>query len=344
MDKCNRYSPLDDDVWQGRIDEPIELDSYRWHQIVKLIDLNNDKLLTMKGSDLGFCFLGFHCDEGIIRNKGRKGAAKAPVQIRREMSNFSCNLPKLPELYDAGDIHCWDRNLEKSQEDLSWAIEKILSLNLFPVVLGGGHEIAFGHFKGLLNSILNNKKEKSPNIGIINFDSHFDLRPYSNGPNSGTMFLQIADLCREKGVEFSYLCVGIQKYANTVRLFKTADELNVQYIFAKDINVANLSEIAKRLDSYIKKHEYIYLTVCIDVFSSSYAPGVSSHQPFGIQAETGLKLIKHVAKWANLISFDLAEVSPRFDKDNRTAKLAGIIIYAILNVLLGSEDFNGGGV
>ena len=43
------------------------------------------------------------------------------------------------------------------------------------------------------------KKENHPlDMGIINFDAHFDLRPYDNGPSSGSMFRQIADIYKKE--------------------------------------------------------------------------------------------------------------------------------------------------
>jgi len=69
------------------------------------------------------------------------------------------------------------------------------------------------------------------------------------------------------------------------------------------------------------------------VFNSAYAPGVSAPQPFGLDPETVLIFIKHAFKTNKVIGLDIAEVSPRFDHDNNTAKLAAVIIYAIINVL-----------
>ena len=206
---------------------------------------------------------------------------------------------------------------------------------MFPIILGGGHEIALSFYNGITESISKNKK-KIP--GIINFDAHFDLRPYHNGGNSGTMFLQIADQNKKKNINFSYFCIGIQKYGNTVSLFKKADDLGVKYLLAKDIDNANLSDIYEKISGYLKQHDHIYLTLCTDVFSAAYAPGVSAPQPFGLLPEIGLKMIKHIVKSGKVIGFDVAEVSPRFDEDNRTAKLAAIIIFAIINTLTHPEN------
>jgi len=57
---------------------------------------------------------------------------------------------------------------------------------LFPIVLGGSHELAYGHFNGIVNHLKKQTKNSSK-VGIINFDAHFDLRPYDNQGSSGTM-------------------------------------------------------------------------------------------------------------------------------------------------------------
>lgn len=326
------YHLLEEDVWQGRVDDCEDRESFRWHQVVTHIDLSKP---IEKGDNVsrGFCFLGFCCDEGVKRNPGRTGAALAPLMIRREMSNFPQIFPESTGLYDAGNIHCTGQGLESAQESLTEAVQRIISMNLFPVLLGGGHEIAYGHFKGINDSLSRGSGLAGGRVGIVNFDAHFDLRPYDKGANSGTMFLQIADLCKAEGREFSYFCLGIHKYCNTLRLFKTAEELHVGYIMARDMVEENRAKNLARLDEFLHKQDKVYLTLCADVFSSAFAPGVSSPQPFGLFPETVLVYLKHVLRSGKVISFDIAEVSPRFDEDNRTARLAAIVIFALINTL-----------
>ncbi len=114
------------------------------------------------------------------------------------------------------------------QSELSQAVEKIVAGGLFPVLLGGGHDIAWGHYDWIIKTLSRKPASQAcTTVGIINSDAHFDLRPYKDDGNSGSSFLQIADHCREAGEEFSYFCVGIQRSANTNSLFQTADELGV---------------------------------------------------------------------------------------------------------------------
>lgn len=331
----DNYKVVDMDLWSGRVDSDYDFDAFRWHQWIKPIDLNeeNEKLTE---NNLGFAFIGFCCDEGIKLNKGRIGAANGPDNIRRELRNLPCRFNEDIKLFDAGNIEFFS-SLEETQESLAKAVDKILDLNLFPIVLGGGHEVAFGHYNGIIRNLL--KKDEKPKIGIINFDAHFDIRPYPNGGTSGTMFRQIHDQNIENGIDFSYFCLGIQKHGNTKALFKAADRFNAEYMLAKHINQNNLWEPISRLDDFITKQDYLYITICSDVFSSAFAPGVSAAQPLGLHPEDMLKILKYILRTNKAISFDIAEVSPRFDFDKTTANLASIIIFALINTLSKLYDY-----
>jgi formiminoglutamase len=327
----SNYKAANKKDWQGRIDSHTNYDAFRWHQCIEPIDLDDVKLEPFRGK-LGFAIIGFCCDKGVERNKGRIGASKGPQSIRKELANRPCLFKKEVKLYDAGNIIPNDLTLEENQQLLSKAVHKIIKLNLFPIVLGGGHETALGNYNGILSHLTNHKEK--PKIGIINFDAHFDLRPYNpNEGGSGTMFRQIADDCQQKGIDYSYFCIGIQKYSNTVDLFKTADKLGVEYILEKDIVDGDNWQVIEKLERFIKKQDHIYITICADVFSSSFAPGVSATQPLGLDPERVLKYLKYILRSGKTISFDIAEVSPRFDHDNITSNLASIIIFAVVNAI-----------
>lgn len=320
----NNYKIIDTDIWKGRIDDEEDYDAFRWHQIIKPINLLDSHDRVMKG----FGLLGFCCDKGVQRNLGRKGTSKAPNSIRKEMANLPCSFPQEINIYDCGNIVRNGSELEEVQEILAEAVYRMLKLGMFPIVLGGGHEIAYGHYLGIEKYLSETNQQE---LGIFNLDAHFDMRPYKNGPSSGTMFAQIADRCKANGQDFRYMVAGIQQYGNTVSLFKKANELNVKYLMARDISNDTIFSVGQDIVRFTKKQRKIYLSLCSDVISSAYAPGVSAPQPFGLHPEIIVKLIKTVIQSGKVISFDIAEVSPRFDEDNRTSKLAAIIIFAVIN-------------
>ncbi|AIF53953.1 formimidoylglutamase [Pelosinus sp. UFO1] len=325
----NRYEVADFTIWRGRIDSKENYDAFRWHQWIKPLDLRQP--IGEFTGKMGFALLGFCCDEGIIRNNGRKGASSGPEGIRSELSNLPCSFSSEVSLFDAGNITCTDGELMKSQVALEQAVFRLRQAGLFPLVIGGGHETALGHFRGQADFLRQN--DGKCELGILNFDSHFDLRPFVGGGNSGTMFSQIADDANQWREMFHYFCLGIQRSSNTLELFKTAQQLGVDYLLAGDIFTNNDELIIEKLDYFMQLVPHLYVTVCADVFASSFAPGVSAPQPLGLHPEIVLKYLKHILRTKKVVGFDIAEVSPRFDHDRATASLAKVIIFAVVDTL-----------
>ena len=329
------------DCWKGRVDSETDYDAFRWHQWVRPLDLSaDDETLQPFEGKLGIAFLGFCSEQGVKRNKGRVGTALAPDFIRGQMSNLPCAF--LPEvaLFDAGDILCDKITMEEGQKQLGRAVEKLLSLNLFPIVLGGGHETTFGHFLGQYHSLRDSEEDGKTDLGIVNFDAHFDLRPYENGSSSGSMFRQMADICREDGEPYHYLPLGIQQHSNTVQLFKVAKALGVEYILAKEVQTSGYASILEKVDLFMTECRNAYVTVCTDVFSSAFAPGVSATQSLGLDPEVVLPIIKHILRTRKVRGFDICEISPRFDQDNTTANLGAVIIFAVVSTLCKMNDLD----
>jgi len=335
MMMIKNYTTTPKNLWTGRIDDLEDRNSFRMHQIINFIDLNSLDNLQFDETNLNICFLGFCSDEGVKRNLGRIGAKLGPEYIRKEFANLPVTFNKNTCIYDAGDISCVNENLEEAQEQLQYAIKILLDSQVFPIVLGGGHELALGHYYGIHDHLVQNNES----IGIINFDAHLDLRPAQEKGSSGTMFSQIAEFCKNNDHSFNYLCLGTQLSGNTISLFKRADSLGATYIHAKDITESNLNSVSSQINEFIEKNNRIYLTLCTDVFNSAFAPGVSAMQPFGMNPETILHLLKEIIKTEKVISFDIAEVSPRFDQDNHTAKLAAVLIYGLINTLTEIHSF-----
>ena len=317
------------ECWKGRTDSEDDYDAFRWHQCVKELDLNGET--SRFDGELGFAFIGFCSEQGVERNKGRVGTALAPDFIRRQMANLPCTFLPEVKLFDAGNILCEEISMEEGQRLLGLAVKKILDLKLFPIVLGGGHETTFGHFQGQFAAAC--EEEDKPELGIVNFDAHFDLRPYDNGSSSGSMFSQIADICGENRVGYHYFPLGIQKHSNTVQLFKTAKALGVNYVLAKDLKPSGYAEVLEKADTFLYQCKTAYITICTDVFSSAFAPGVSATQSFGVDPETVLPVLKHILRTRKVRGFDICEISPRFDQDNTTANLGAVLIFSVVDTL-----------
>ena len=98
--------------------------------------------------------------------------------------------------------------------------------------------------------------------------------------------------------------------------------------------------ILEKIDTFLYKCNSAYVTICTDVFSSAFAPGVSATQSLGLDPEVVLPIIKHILRTRKVRGFDICEISPRFDFDNTTAKLGAVIIFAVVNTLCKLNDLS----
>lgn len=318
------YTSPNMNIWNGRNDSDDDYSSFYWHQHIQRLDFN-EKMVKAKTS-LSFVLIGYKVDEGIRLNKGRVGAAKGPDKVRDFLKNKPCSFAKNVNIYDGGNVE-FVTSVEDAQQTLAQLVKLCLANKYFPIIIGGGHDIAYGTMSGLIDYLPIDKN----NFGIINFDAHFDLRPYQYS-TSGTMFRQIYDDIKHRNANFNHLTIGVQRSSNTTSLFNFAKDIGSQYIMAAELNNDNRS-ITKRLNSFLDKQEDIYVTVCSDVFSSPYAPGVSSPQPMGIHPEKFLRILKYILRTKKVVAFDIAEISPDLDSSNSTASLGALIIFSIVNYL-----------
>lgn len=297
--------------WTGRDDGP-GTEHRRWHHAVN----------TAQAGTPGIALLGFRSDEGVRRNKGRVGAVDGPASIRSALAPMAAPAELL--VHDLGDTSVADGNLEDGQERLGAAVRQALDAGHLPVVLGGGHETAFGSYTGLRASQLGQGRR----IGIINLDAHFDLRA-GPLPSSGTPFRQVAETERALGHEFGYAVVGISQPGNTEALFQTARELGVSYLLDEECTESRTEHVRQFTQDFIDSMDVVYLTIDLDVLPAYVAPGVSAPASYGVPLSVVLEVCRQLARSPKLAVVDVVELNPRFDVDSRTARTAARLIHTI---------------
>ncbi|PSL46766.1 formiminoglutamase [Chitinophaga niastensis] len=326
------YQPAVATSWTGRIDGT-DADFLRWHQVIKVVDLLQAPLPVLAPNEKGMVLLGFASDEGVRRNKGRTGAAEGPAALRKVIANFPAHFNAHTILLDAGDVLCKNGQLEEAQEVLSEAVKAILTAGYLPILLGGGHEITYGHASGI------RKYAQKQRVGFINFDAHFDIRvPGEEGPSSGTGFWQLAQDCKQSGDTFNYLALGIQKNGNTRQLFNIAGEEGTTYVSADAFHLNDKDTLFAAIQHFLLQVDMVYLTTCLDVFAAPFAPGVSATAYNGIMpGGLFLQCYRAILQSGKVVSADIAELNPSLDIDNRTAKLGAALIFEIVMAYCGED-------
>lgn len=307
---------LSQEIWNGRFDGQTQEHQRLFQKII----LTNH-FHEIKKND--FVLQGFAVDEGVKRNQGKIGAKNAPNIIRKNMSNFPV-WNQNQNFFDIGNIYCIDENLENSQKEFAQNVYQILEKEAQSIAIGGGHEITYAHYLGI------RQKFKTEKIGIVNFDAHFDNRePVNQQATSGTGFWQI--FSQDENV--NSLHIGIQKNSNTPKLFQTAEKFSMEYILADEIYFENLTFLKQKINEFLNKIDILYITICMDVFNASIAPGVSALAYNGIFADQSFKTLYHLLlKNHKLKALDIAEVNPLYDTNEMTARLAAALLNEYLMI------------
>lgn len=306
---------MDMSAWTGRVDAAEGDAARRWHQVVRPL---------AAGSEPGIAILGFACDEGVRRNQGRVGAAAGPQALRRALANLAWH-PTLP-LYDAGTVDCADGDLDAAHRRLADAVAALVRAGHLPLVLGGGHETAYGHWLGLADALPGRR------IGIVNFDAHFDLRT-ADEATSGTPFAQIAAECARRGQRFDYLCLGVAEPSNTQVLFASAERLGARWRLDADMAPWQLADTRAQLSEFIDSVDQVYLTIDLDVLPAAQMPAVSAPAGFGVDIAVIEALTGQIAKSGKLAAADLVEFNPQFDVDHHGARAAARLAWTMARKL-----------
>ncbi|OFK66872.1 formimidoylglutamase [Corynebacterium sp. HMSC074A09] len=298
------YSPAPE--WSGRSDGPGPKHA-RWHSVVRPLDVAKPQ------AEPGVALLGFASDEGVERNHGRPGAAAGPAALRDALGSLA--LHHTHPLYDAGTITTQGTDLEAAHERLSDAVETLSRAGHLPIILGGGHETAFGSHSGAFRAL-------GP-LQIINLDAHFDLRT-ANMPTSGTPFKQISELVGRE--DFDYSVLGISRPNNTPVLFDEASALGVTVVLDEELLNMDRTQVRDTVARICSGTKPIHLSIDLDVLPADQAPGVSAPAGLGVPVNIIRELALAIAATGRLALVDVVELNPTFDTDAHTAKLAARLI------------------
>ncbi|MFH1968005.1 MAG: agmatinase [bacterium] len=182
---------------------------------------------------------------------------------------------------------------------LSKKINEIISLNKFPVILGGEHTIAFGALMGV--------KEVYKNFSVLHFDAHADLRDSFEGNkfSHSCVMRRAQELKEVKNI----VQVGIRNISNEKKegsefdFFKKNPQ-QIKIFWAKDKNNWKINDILNNLA------KDVYLTFDVDVFDPSIMPSTGTPEPGGLYWQEVLDILKQVFLKKNIIAADVVELCP----------------------------------
>lgn len=267
---------------------------------------------------------------GVERNRGRPGAENGPTEIRRALYKLSASsfadlvLGDEFYLFDVGDIETQGKTLEQIHDALYDLVADVISNGSIPIVLGGGHDVAWPTMHALI--------ARSNPFGVINIDAHADVRPLHDDAraHSGSAFRQLLNVQDSSLIDKGFVEFGLQEVTvSAAHMNFVADNGGRVYLLDEIRDQGVLSLFRDVLDSMSGAR--LYVSLDMDAFASAFSPGVSAPSADGfLPGEIG-PCLRLLGRHYNLQAFDVVEVNPNYDVDNRTSKLAAVMIMQLIS-------------
>jgi formiminoglutamase len=279
--------------------------------------------------------VGFPQDEGVRRNHGRVGAAAAPHDIRHALYRLtpwdgarSVGLTGLAPL-DAGNLRI-GASLEDSQTALGEVVAGILAAAGVPVVIGGGHETAYGCYLGHIAC--------GHPVGIINLDAHLDVRPWPAGHgHSGSPFRQALEHADQPLPGSRYVCLGAQPHSVSRTHVDYVLERGGVVRWADELRGSLARQFTAERDRLAAAECRIHVSIDADVVSGAEVPGVSAPSALGLAGAEVAECAYLAGLSPPVSSLELVEINPRLDRDGQSVRWAAVVLWHFLIGLAGRQ-------
>ena len=236
----------------------------------------------------------------------RRGAAAAPAAIRWASESIETYSPRQERdlddivLCDAGDVDLWDA---APAQMIARVRAALAAASGIPILLGGEHTVSVGAVQAMV--------ERYPELAVVVVDAHTDLRDSYEGET--------------------------WSHAATIR--RVSEHVNVDRIVMLGVRSGTRDEWAQAKElGYCGRtgalpssvwaaiaNRPIYLSVDIDGFDPSVAPGTGNPEPLGMTVDEFTTLLP-VLRRSRVVGCDVVEVSPPFDPAGQTSILAAWLV------------------
>ncbi|MFV0490995.1 MAG: agmatinase [Pseudorhodobacter sp.] len=262
----------------------------------------------------------------------RPGARFGPRAVREASTLFSfghagaydheddCTyLGPETRIVDIGDADIIHTDTERSHANIEAGVRAILQSGALPVVIGGDHSINIPAIRAF--------GEQGP-IHILQIDAHLDFVDIRHGVRHGhgNPMRRAAEQAHVTGIT----ALGIRNVSSTAREgYEAARAMGNDILSVRQTRKLGVEGVLAR----IPRDARLYVTIDIDGFCPSIAPGTGTPSHGGFLYYEVLEILQGVARHHNIVGIDLVEVAPDYDPTQSTAILAAQILLNFLGFI-----------
>lgn len=262
----------------------------------------------------------------------RAGARFGPRSVREASTLFSFGhagaydheddatyLPGEVRIVDIGDADIVHTDTVKSHANIETGVRAILDAGALPVTIGGDHSInipCINAFKG------------QGDIHILQIDAHLDFVDERHGVRHGHG--NPMRRAAEKPYVTGLTQLGIRNVSSTAKEgYVDARAMGSDIISVRQARSMGVEGLAARIPAGAR----LYITIDIDAFCPSIAPGTGTPSHGGFLYYEVLELMQQVARRHEVVGLDLVEVAPAYDPTDSTSILAAQLLLNTLGFI-----------
>ena len=246
----------------------------------------------------------------------RPGARFGPSAMRHESFGLETYSPYQDRdlmdirVFDSGDLELCFGSSEMALSDIEKRTVEILKAEKVPLLLGGEHLVTLAAVRAVV--------DKYPDVHIIHFDAHADLRD------------------DYLGAKLSHACVLRRCYEllgdNRIHQFCIRSGEREEFQFAAQhtdfhpFTFDGLEEVVKRLK---EKKVPVYFTIDLDCLDPSVFPGTGTPEAGGVSFLELLEAIRTVSQ-TNVVGADVNELAPMLDTSGVSTATACKVLRELL--------------
>ena len=262
----------------------------------------------------------------------RPGARFGPRAIREASTLFSFGhagaydheddvtyLPASVRIVDMGDADIVHTDTEKSHANIEFGVRKALAAGALPIVLGGDHSINIPCVRAF--------DDQKP-IHIVQIDAHLDFVDERHGVRHGhgNPMRRAAECAHVTGLSQ----IGIRNVSSTAKEgYTDARAMGSDIVSVRQFRKMGVEQMLARIPEGVR----YYVTIDIDGFDPSIAPGTGTPSHGGFLYYEVLELLQGLTKRGNVVGIDLVEVAPDYDPSGITSFLAAQILLNFLGFI-----------
>ncbi|PJE29267.1 Guanidinobutyrase [Pseudooceanicola marinus] len=264
----------------------------------------------------------------------RAGARMGPRGVREASTLFSFGHagaydheddvtyldPAKVTVVDIGDADIVHTDTIRSHENIEHGVRRILAAGALPVVIGGDHSISI--------PCINAFEGQEP-FHVVQIDAHLDFVDERHGVRygHGNPMRRAA----EKPYVTGLTQLGIRNVSSTAKDgYDDARAMGSDILSVRQARALGTAAVLRRVPEGAR----VYLTIDIDAFDPSIAPGTGTPSHGGFLYYEVLELLDGLARRNEVVGIDLVEVAPDYDTTGSTTTLAAQILMNLIGRVL----------